>query len=300
MTKEEAIKQFALHRPEARSVYGYGSGVFKQASSSGKSLTDVIFLVDDIKEWHKENMQTNPNDYSIIGRVYLSKCSVEKVKGVNSITYFSEISDGEYTFKYGVIEVVDFIIGLDTWNNMFMAGRFHKPVMELKSEDEVRESISYNRQCALMIACLFCDKISNAQDIYVKLCGLSYLGDARMAIAENPRKVENIVEGSFDKLQEIYPLNEPFLNKVGEDTYLIDHNMILRSIADLPEGLLTYLDEMNTDYKDLDMVRINIYEYITNKNRVESRAQILQGLLTNGVVRSIPYALAKVKKRFSR
>ena len=300
MTKEEAIKQFALHRPEARSVYGYGSGVFKQASSSGKSLTDVIFLVDDIKEWHKENMQTNPNDYSIIGRVYLSKCSVEKVKGVNSITYFSEISDGEYTFKYGVIEVVDFINGLDTWNNMFMAGRFHKSVMELKSEDEVRESISYNRQCALMIACLFCDKISNAQDIYVKLCGLSYLGDARMAIAENPRKVENIVEGSFDKLQEIYPLNEPFLNKVGEDAYLINHNMILRSIADLPEGLLAYLDEMNTDYKDLDMVRINIYEYITNKNRVESRAQILQGLLTNGVVRSIPYALAKVKKRFSR
>ena len=57
---------------------------------------------------------------------------------------------------------------------------------------------------------------------------------------------------------------------------------------------------MNTDYTDLDMVRINIYEFITNQNRIESRAQILQGVLTNGVVRSIPYALAKVKKRFSK
>ena len=240
MTKEEAIRQFALHRPEARCVYGYGSGVFKQASSFGKPLTDVIFLVDDIKEWHKENMHVNPSDYSIIGRIYLSKCSIEKVKGVNGVTYFSEISDGEYTFKYGVIEIIDFINGLDTWNNMFMAGRFHKPVMELKSEEGIRDSIFYNRKCALMIACLFCDKISNAQDIYVKLCGLSYLGDARMAIAENPRKVENIVEGSFDKLQEIYPLNEPFLKIVGEDTYLIDHDMILKRIADLPEGLLGY------------------------------------------------------------
>lgn len=300
MNKEEAIRQFALHRPESRGVYGYGSGVFKQASSSGKPLTDVIFLVDDIKEWHRENMKVNPRDYSLIGRVYLSKGSVEKVKGVNGVTYFSEISDGEYTFKYGVIEILDFINGLDKWNNMFMAGRFHKPVMELKSEEEVRDSIIYNRQCALMVACLFCDKIVNARDIYVKLCGLSYLGDARMAIAENPRKVENIVEGSFDKLQEIYPLKEPFLKLIGDNTYLINHDMLLRRIVDLPEGLLEYLDEVGTDYKDLDMVRINIYEYITNKNKVESRSQILQGVLTNGIIRSVPYALAKVKKRFSK
>lgn len=300
MNKEEAIKKFAEKRPESRGVYGYGSGVFKQASSKGKPLTDVIFLVDDIKEWHLTNMQMNPKDYSILGKVYLSKSSVETIKGVNGITYFSEINGGEYTFKYGVIEVLDFINGLDTWCNMFMAGRFHKPVLELKSETEVRDSIAYNRICALMIACLFCDKEVTDKEIYTKLCGLSYVGDARMAIAENPHKVENIVEGSFDKLKEIYPLDDYFLTKVGDNVYQINHDVLLRRISDLPESLLQYLYDIDTDFKDIDMLRINIYEYILNRNKVESRAQILQGIKTNGVLRSIPYALAKVKKRFSK
>lgn len=300
MNKEEAIRQFALQRPESRGVYGYGSGVFKQASSSGKPLTDVIFLVDDIKQWHLDNMKLNPKDYSLIGKLYISKSSISKIKGVNGITYFSEINGGEYTFKYGVIEVLDFINGLDTWNNMFMAGRFHKPVMEIDSEEDIRASIEYNRKCALMVACLFSESISTSVEIYNKLCGLSYIGDARMAIAENPHKVENIVLGSYGKLEEIYPLNEEYLIRLDEGLYQIDHDKLLKRIYDLPEGLLEYLEDMGTDLTDIDMVRINIYEYLTNKNRVESRAQILQGVKTNGIIRSVPYALAKVKKRFSK
>lgn len=300
MEKKEAIRQFAIQRPESRGVYGYGSGVFKQASSKGKPLTDVIFLVDDIKEWHLTNMKMNPRDYSLLGKIYLSKGSIETIKGLNGVTYFSEINGGEYTFKYGVIEVNDFVNGLDTWCNLFMAGRFHKPVMELKSETRVRDSIEYNRRCALMVACLFCDREVTDKEIYTKLCGLSYLGDARMAIAENPHKVENIVEGSFDKLQEIYPLTESYLKKISDDKYYIDHEMLLRKISELPEALLEYLYDNDTSFKDIEMLRINIYEYLTSKNREESRAQILQGVMTNGVIRSIPYALAKVKKRFSK
>ncbi len=301
MNKEEVIKQFAVQRPESQGIYGYGSGIFKQASSSGKPLTDVIFLVDDIKEWHLENMKKNPKDYSFIGRIYLNRSSIQKIKGVNGVTYFSEINGGEYTFKYGVIEVEDFINGLDTWNNMFMAGRFHKPVLELDSKQNIRESIIYNRKCALIIASLFCDKVVTSRDIFVKLCGLSYVGDARMAIAENPNKVINIVDGSLDKLKEIYNLDEvSFLNKVDTDTYEVDHRMVLNLVCQLPIGLLEYLEDMKTDYNDLEMVRINIWTYIMNRNKIESRAQILQGIKTNGVLRSAPYALAKVKKRFSK
>ena len=101
-----------MQRPESRSVYGYGSGVFKQASSV-KPLTDVIFVVDDLKEWHMTNMRMNPNDYSLIGRLYINHSSIKRVKGLNGVTYFSEINGGEYTFKYGVIELTDWIQGFD-------------------------------------------------------------------------------------------------------------------------------------------------------------------------------------------
>lgn len=300
MNKEEAIRKFSLQRPDSKGVYGYGSGVFKQTSTTGKPLTDVIFIVDDIREWHRENMQLNPKDYSLIGRIHLSRKNIKKLKGKNGITYFSEIPGGEYTFKYGVIEERDFVEGLDTWNNLFMAGRFHKPVLELKSDRRITNAISYNRNCALMISCIFCDEIVSASEIYNKLCGLSYLGDARMAIAENPHKVENIVNGSFDKLQEIYPLDEDYIIQVEPGVYHIDHSTILERIYELPEKLVEFLEDMDTDFNDLDLLRINIMEYITSRNKVESRAQILQGVKTNGIVRSVPYALAKVKKRFAK
>lgn len=301
MEKKEAILEFAEKRPFSVGVYGYGSGVFKQSNSTqGKTLTDVIFVVSDIREWHRSNMMMNSHDYSIIGRVYLNRKNVAKIKGENKITYFSEINDGEFTFKYGVIEVEDFKRGLTTWDNLFTAGRFHKPVMEVSSRDDIREAISYNRKIALMIACLFCDGLSTTVDIYNRLCGLSYLGDARMTIAENPHKVENIVEGSFDKLLEIYPLDDDYLYEIREGLYYIDHKVLLSRIGELPECLLQYLEDNGTDKGDLDLVRIDIGEYILNKNRVESKAQIVQGIKTNGIVRSVPYALAKVKKRFNK
>jgi hypothetical protein len=299
MIKEEAIRQFAMERPESRSVFGYGSGVFKQASST-KPLTDVIFVVDDLKDWHMRNMRINPDDYSFIGRLYINGSSVERIKGVNGVTYFSEINGGEFTFKYGVIELHDFMTGLDTWNNLFMAGRFHKPVLHIKSETQVRDVIFNNRKYALIIACLFCDRLVSKSDIYKTLCGLSYIGDARMSIAENPHKVQDIVEGSFDKIEEIYPLNESYITHLETDLFYINHEMLLRKVSELPSELLNYLYELGTDFSDLDMLRINIHEYISNRNRVESRAQIIHGVMTNGVIRSIPYAMAKVKKRFSK
>ena len=300
MNKEEAIKKFSLQRPYSKGVYGYGSGVFKQTSATGKPLTDVIFIVDDIAEWHKKNMQMNPSDYSWIGRIHLSRKNIKKLKGKNGITYFSEIPGGEYTFKYGVIEEKDFIEGLETWNNLFMAGRFHKPVLELQSNDDIREVIDYNRNCAIMIACIFSDEVAAAKELYNILCGLSYLGDARMAFAENPHKVENIVDGSFDKLCELYTLSEDYIVQFQPGFYRINHNKILERIYDLPQRLLEFLEEMGTDFNDIDSLRINIMEYITRRNKTESKAQILQGVKTNGIVRSVPYVLAKIRKRFVR
>ena len=189
MEKEDAIREFALKRPSALGVYGYGSGVFKQSNASGKPLTDVIFIVDDIKLWHRTNMGLNKKDYSIIGKAHLSRSNISKLKGRNNITYFSEIKDGEYTFKYGVIEIEDFKRGLTIWDNIFVAGRFHKPVLEIISQDDIRKAISYNRRCALMIDSIFSYRYVDKEDLYNKICGLSYIGDARMEIAENTNKV---------------------------------------------------------------------------------------------------------------
>lgn len=301
MEKEDAIRKFAIKRPASVGVYGYGSGVFKQSNTSGsKPLTDVIFIVPDLKEWHRENMETNGDDYSFTGRIHLSRKNVSKLKGKNNITYFSEIKDGDYTFKYGVIEVQDFKRSLETWDNLFVAGRFHKPVLEVSSSDEIRRAIDFNRKSALMIASLFCGEICSRQELFNVLCSLSYIGDARMKIAENPHKVENIVDGSFSKLTEIYPIDSDYMEELESGFIHINHARIVERFYELPDSLLQYLYLSGTDFNDVTSMRENIVEFLLKKNSCESKAQIIEGVKTNGIVRSVPYALAKVKKRFGK
>ena len=303
MDKKVDIIKFAERRPASQAVFGYGSGVFEQRDSEhSKAQTDVIFIVKDIKEWHLDNMTMNDQDYSFLGRIHFSQKNVAKIKGKNNITYFSHIKDydGEYLFKYGVVEVQDFIRGLSTWDNLFLVGRFHKPVLDVKSNDEINKVIEGNRDIAFRITCLLSPTPTTKLEFYKTLCGLSYLGDARMKIAENPNKVRNIVDGSYDKLSEIYLFNRPYVKTAGVDKIYIDHKTLLEEICLLPESLVDYLAEVNTDLSDLNMVRQNIINYITGHNRLESRNQIFEGVKTNGIMRSVPYALAKIQKKMKK
>ena len=297
-SKKETIKRFADKRPEARAVFGYGSGVFKQGIPVGKPQTDVIFVVDDIKRWHHDNMSENSDDYSLIGRLHLSSDSIEKIKGNNFITYVSDVkgNDGN-TFKYGVVENSDFQRGLCTWDNLFLVGRFHKPILDVMSNETVRKVISTNREKAFRVACILSNPVTDKESIFRMLCGLSYMGDARMRCAENPNKVRNIVKGNFPNLENIYKFNEPYVKLLANGVVLISHEHLMFEITELPECLVDYLAETDTDLKDLESVRQRILEYVIRHNRIESKAQIVEGIKTNGIVRSIPYALSKVKKK---
>ena len=297
-SKKETIKRFADKRPEARAVFGYGSGVFKQGIPVGKPQTDVIFVVDDIRQWHRDNINENSDDYSLIGRIHLSSDSIEKIKGKNFITYVSDVkgNDGN-TFKYGVVENSDFQRGLCTWDNMFLVGRFHKPILDVMSNETVREVIAQNRDRAFRVACILSNPVTDKESVFRILCGLSYMGDARMRFAENPHKVRNIVKGNFPNLEKIYMFNEPYVKLLNNGTVLIDHYRLLEEVLELPECLVDYLAEVGTNLKDLEEVRSHILEYVINHNRIESKAQIVEGIKTNGIIRSVPYAISKVKKK---
>lgn len=305
MDKEKAIRQFALQRPNSCAVYGYGSSLFKQEGQeqSKSSMIDLVFLVEDLKSWHLQNIQKNPKDYSFTGRLYIKLSNLKKLKGHNKITYLSYIKDGDLMFKYGIMELEDFLQSLSEWDSFFVAGRFQKPIVNIASNMYVNRrlidgTIKYNRDCALRIACLFCDSIVSVEKIYTTLCGLSYHGDIRMKLAENPDKVKNIVNGSYGEFLEMYDLNKPYLNVLDNGEVEINHELLLKEISLLPVSLIKFLKEQNTDFNDLDSVRINIDLFLSKRNRKDSGAQAYECFKTNGIVKSVPYVLAKMKKRF--
>ncbi|HAB66768.1 MAG TPA: hypothetical protein DCE23_05320 [Firmicutes bacterium] len=301
MNTREEISKFSKLRPLSIGTFGYGSAVFKQANVNGNCESpaiDIIFVVEDLKIWHQKNMYINPSDYSLIGRLHLNYSSNTRLKGRNRITYLSNIKEANRTFKYGVIEVEDFIRSLETWENIFVAGRFQKPILKVSTTEEIDKAINYNRHCALLIASILSAEKTTIYSLYNILCGLSYYGDARMSFAENPHKVKNIVEGNFKELLKIYNLQENFLIIDSNGNITINHQILLQHITDLPVSLLAYLSEQNIDFRDIDDLRIGIYSFLHERNKQESIAQITEGIKSNGIINSIPYIASKIKKHF--
>jgi mitochondrial translocator assembly and maintenance protein 41 len=65
----------------------------------------------------------------------------------------------------------------------------HKPVFIMKSNNEVMASMNMNHFHAVNVAlCLLPERFSEKQ-LYKCIAQLSYTGDPRMYVAENPNKV---------------------------------------------------------------------------------------------------------------
>lgn len=305
MNKKQIIEDFLNERPRVIGAYGYGSGVITQSgyTNSDKPQIDLILVTDDVKNWHTKNIANNPNDYSIKGRVRLAKVSRSKIKGPNNIVYCSLVQKGNFQFKYGLIEKEDFINDLCTWDKFYVAGRFQKPMLEVESEIDLNDAILRNRLSAFLIACLLSDEYTTYFDLFERLCNFSYMGDFRMGIAENPNKVKNIVNGSYDELYEIYA-KWPFVEKMAAGRVRIDYLKIRQYIKYLPDDLLDYIsqydDKSLSEDKRLLLMRKSILNYFIKKNRMESVTQAIEGYKNNGLTKSIVYVANKLSKKLKR
>ena len=294
------IEKFVEKRPEVVAAYGYGSGVFKQAGYTKKDKTqiDLIFVVEDLKKWHKENIKLNRKDYSFTGKVFFKFAPVSKLKGNTGITYLSNIKENGAVYKYGTIEEKDLLEYLETWSSLYLPGRLQKTIYPIKETEELKEKIEINREKALLLAAYLVEENETTKkDLLVTLCGLSYMGDTRMTHFEHPRKVLNIVEGSFDTFDKLYKFDKKYF-KFKKDKIIIDKDLVEEELSTLPSSLYEYIK----DYLDKPdyVIKKRIEQYFTDANHNESKKQTFKGVATNGIVRSIKYAFQKVKKSFKK
>ena len=290
---EEVINEFLNKRPDIVAAYGYGSGIIKQNgyTENDKPQLDLILVVDNLKKWHLENMKMNPNDYSLIGRKYFSNSDNQILKGSTGIAYLSNIEENNNTFKYGTIERLDLQNHLYYWDSFYMPGRFQKSIYRIKDTDGLQEAIKINRENALMIAALLLnEEIITKKELLTMLCSLSYMGDTRMKIAENPKKVENIVNGSYNELISIYNFTKEYMKELDNEHVAVNISAIRRNLKHFPISLKEYIKD--------DFTAEAIIKYLTELNRRESKEQTIKGIKTNGVVKSADYASKKLAKRF--
>ncbi|XP_028091169.1 phosphatidate cytidylyltransferase, mitochondrial isoform X4 [Camellia sinensis] len=116
-------------------------------------------------------------------------------------------------FKYGVVRMDDLVRDVLNWERFYLSGRLQKPVHILVDNLAMGNLNSVNLRAATSAALLLSpSKFSEfmQENLYAKICSLSYMGDLRMLFAEDKNKVEKIVQGQFELFQTMY---KPFLEE---------------------------------------------------------------------------------------
>ncbi|CAN1239538.1 Phosphatidate cytidylyltransferase, mitochondrial [Linum grandiflorum] len=159
----------------------YGSTLHPN-NSDNSSMVDYILGVADPLKWHSENLKLNRNHYAS-WMVHLG--------GAKLIT---EVADD---------------IGVGVHFNPFVT--WNDKVHVLVDNLDVEKLNAVNLRAAIAAALLILPSKFTEEDLYSKICSLSYMGDLRMFFAEDKNKVKKIVQGQFSLFQSMYkPLIEEY------------------------------------------------------------------------------------------
>src|SRR5688572_9877207 len=97
--------------------------------------------------------------------------------------------------KYGVISTQRFEQDLLQWDSLYIAGRLHKPVLRLRtatadaSDRHCEILLHRNLLSALRTSLLLLPETFTEFELFSMISSLSYDGDIRMGVGENPMKV---------------------------------------------------------------------------------------------------------------
>ncbi|CAH9115972.1 unnamed protein product [Cuscuta europaea] len=196
----------------------YGS-ILHPNKKDQNSMVDYILGVADPLQWHTENLKVNRDHYASwlvrSGGSRLINCIANNI-GVG-VHFNPFVSWNKKMFKYGVVRVHDLIEDIKGWERFYTSGRLQKPVNIIVDNLNIENVNAVNLRAAASAALLLLPAEFSEEDLYAKICSLSYMGDLRMYFAEDKNKVKNIVQGQFRLFQRAY---RPFLDEFSADGLL--------------------------------------------------------------------------------
>ncbi|KAL7509698.1 hypothetical protein ACHAXN_006918 [Cyclotella atomus] len=314
------VQQFP---PQIDYAFGYGSAVLHQQNSNpSSSMIDVIMAVPDPYHWHADNLKQHPDHYSMMGRLGGPSFVSWLQTNFGAKLYFHpyvdlDISGTSVTqqIKYGVVSTSDLLSDLRNWDYLYLAGRMHKPIATVKSDESIDDAQHTNLLAAVATSLLLFgqESILPTSKLYTTIASLSYTGDFRMQTgAEDPNKVTKLVEtpGMLDLWDVKYANVFSSLQKIGllsltgddkERTIEFNpHNFATRSqlMKQLPAKLRKHADQIigadgqNCGNKGSVILRNELAKIVAPA----ARNQGIKGVFTAGPLKSWKYAIAKFSK----
>ncbi|KAI8370336.1 mitochondrial matrix Mmp37-domain-containing protein [Radiomyces spectabilis] len=308
-----------------RYAFAYGSGVFQQSGYDNKKkpMLDFIFGVTHPGHWHALNMHQNPHHYS--GMRLLGSGAVAMLQEkVGAGVYFNPyVEVNGMIIKYGVVSIDRLCKDLIDWETLYLAGRMHKPVKILRDDARVRLANQVNLTEAVRVALLTLPERFTEAELFEKIAGISYHGDFRMVVGENPNKVKNIVNAQMDHFHRLYygllddlpnvaflrdghyqqSQNPKFrglmvqkLPKTLYDKVLAEHrNYAAKHNLSLPEEKIELYQQISSSPMLSKYIDKSLYDTIARTAMTQS----IKGIITAGPVKTTRYAAEKLSKWWS-
>jgi translocator assembly and maintenance protein 41 len=333
----DIVHQFS---PGIDYAFGYGSGVFRQAAvnTDPGNMIDIILAVDNPQIWHEHNLQQHTDHYSSIARLGGPRFISWVQTKFGARLYFHPFVNmninniGQRQLKYGIVSSDDMIRDLIHWDYLYLAGRMHKPIVnielsppssneKIKSRsrtNEIDDAQRTNLLSAVSASLLLHSSNSydeeqsssiSTSNLYNTIAGLSYSGDVRMQIgAEDPNKVNKLVKtpGMMERWDEKYLDTISNLQSMG----LL--SMVARNSSSISTNLETNLSDIGIRKQLVQNLPLRLRNYsdlivgsqgslILRQELVKivapaARSQSIKGFFTAGVVKSWRYAMAKFSK----
>lgn len=307
--------------------FAYGSGVKQQIGYADVSrrqsnvkgaapMIDLILCVDDAFQWHSENVQLNPSDYSSLARLAgvenITRLQLEYGARVYCNTLIA-LPNGA-RIKYGVMQTEDLLDDLNNWTHLYVAGRLHKPVEVLHScgSAAIEKALVANRTSAVHMALLRQPESFSPFELFYAIANLSYAGDFRMRFGETKDKVRNIVT---PQLNEFYAYYLPVLRQLAQDglvslpgdatgriTQDVSSQAVLRHLRQLPQnvrGMLAHTDDGLEEWSERPGLRQRLGECLETIVFGSSVGQSLKNIPTAGLGKAVRYSWQKVLKTFN-
>eukprot|EP00931_Biecheleriopsis_adriatica_P054180 TRINITY_DN31848_c0_g1_i1.p1 TRINITY_DN31848_c0_g1~~TRINITY_DN31848_c0_g1_i1.p1 ORF type:complete len:325 (+),score=73.40 TRINITY_DN31848_c0_g1_i1:39-1013(+) len=306
--------------PPVECSIGYGSGVIRQQGyeQSKRPMVDLVFVVREnaLKDWHTENLKAHPAHYSGLARALGPKTVCHLQRWGPGLYYMPHVQlptteGGVLDAKYGVITTEALQEDLLNWSSLYIAGRMQKPIVlewyskDREAQDTLCQAVVKNRRAALSAALLCSGGCSlGLSSLLSSIVQLSYEGDVRVGVAEDPRKVRNIVEAQHDALWSIYKPLAATLNadisgaELSSVSVRFDNSSAgrRRLFGELPPAIqqsVTASAQGQEPWMDSQALRGTLRTVV----RRSSLQQAAKGLLSSGISRSLRYAVQKVAKR---
>lgn len=97
-------------------------------------------------------------------------------------------------------------VDLLDWNWLYAAGRLQKAVVDVIPPTNLSlcNALKENRKSALGAALLQLPEVFTYEQLFTQIVSLSYNGDFRMRFGEDRNKIKQIVNGTMEKLIDVY------------------------------------------------------------------------------------------------